>query len=143
MNQKIKEFSDQAWEFAESYDYTDAEANGIEFSDILEQKFAELIIKQCIKIIEDNNRCPDGYVGSHDDGYSLGCQQSIERILSNFDIVKRSTTKCCICGDDAAFIRNTQFSGNHPYCEYHAKQQEDFNTADPSYFYWQPITNND
>lgn len=44
MNERIRELSKQAWEWAEQQDYKD----GLdEFSDILEQKFAELIVKEC------------------------------------------------------------------------------------------------
>jgi hypothetical protein len=45
MNERIKELSKQAWEWAEQQEYKDATQ---EFSDILEQKFAELIIRECL-----------------------------------------------------------------------------------------------
>ena len=48
MNKRIKELSKQAWEWAEQQEYKDATQ---EFSDILEQKFAELIIQKCISQI--------------------------------------------------------------------------------------------
>jgi hypothetical protein len=44
MNKRIKELSKQAWEWAEQQEYKDATQ---EFSDMLEQKFAELIIQEC------------------------------------------------------------------------------------------------
>jgi hypothetical protein len=44
MNERIKELSKQAWEWAEQQEYKDATQ---EFSDILEQKFAELIVREC------------------------------------------------------------------------------------------------
>jgi hypothetical protein len=48
MNERLKELSRQAWEYAENYDYTNAPMDEVEFSDILEQKFAALIIEECI-----------------------------------------------------------------------------------------------
>jgi hypothetical protein len=47
MNERIKELSKEAWTWAEQQEYTDPAK---EFSDILEQKFAELIIKKCVMI---------------------------------------------------------------------------------------------
>ena len=47
MNQRIKELSKEAWTWAEQQEYTDPAK---EFSDILEQQFAELSIKKCVLI---------------------------------------------------------------------------------------------
>lgn len=44
MNERIRELSKEAWAWAEQQEYTDPAK---EFSDILEQKFAELIVKAC------------------------------------------------------------------------------------------------
>ena len=49
MNERIKELSKQAWEWAEQQEYNDPAQ---EFSDILEQKFAELIVRECAKAVE-------------------------------------------------------------------------------------------
>ena len=49
MNERIKELSKQAWEWAEQQEYKDATQ---EFSDILEQKFAELIIRECMSVAD-------------------------------------------------------------------------------------------
>ncbi len=43
--------------------------------------------------------------------------------------------KCCECGEPAVWVRSTQFAGDHPYCEKHAKEQNDFGVND-SYEYW-------
>lgn len=42
---------------------------------------------------------------------------------------------CLECKAPAEWTRHTQFAGNHPYCEYHAKQQDDFG-EDDSYTFW-------
>jgi hypothetical protein len=54
MNERIKELSKQAWAWAEQQEYKDATQ---EFSDILEQKFAEMIVRECITQI--NEAIPD------------------------------------------------------------------------------------
>jgi hypothetical protein len=42
---------------------------------------------------------------------------------------------CLLCNQPAQWIRHTQFAGNHPYCEAHAKQESDFLEED-SCTYW-------
>jgi endogenous inhibitor of DNA gyrase (YacG/DUF329 family) len=46
--------------------------------------------------------------------------------------------KCIECGKDATWIRSTQFAGDHPFCEEHARQEEDFGKND-SYEYWYKV----
>lgn len=43
---------------------------------------------------------------------------------------------CLECNKPAEWVRRTQFSGNHPYCDEHARQESDFGKEDNSYFYW-------
>ena len=45
------------------------------------------------------------------------------------------TEKCIECNEPAVWVRSTQFAGDHPYCEKHAKEQKDFGQND-SYAYW-------
>lgn len=49
------------------------------------------------------------------------------------------TEKCIICNQPAEWVRSTQFAGDHPYCEYHAKKEDDFGEESDSYFYWYKI----
>ncbi len=46
---------------------------------------------------------------------------------------------CGDCDKPATWIRDTQFSGKHPFCDDHAKQQKDFGKSDDSYFVWEKI----
>ena len=46
--------------------------------------------------------------------------------------------KCMECGEPATWMRATQFAGNHPYCEHHAKFENDFQISD-SYSFWYKI----
>ncbi len=46
---------------------------------------------------------------------------------------------CLECNKPATWIRATQFSGNHTYCDECAKRQEDFLKEDPSYFKWEQL----
>jgi hypothetical protein len=42
---------------------------------------------------------------------------------------------CMLCDNPAVWIRSTQFAGDHPFCENHAKLESDFGQSD-SYAYW-------
>lgn len=46
---------------------------------------------------------------------------------------------CLDCCQPAVWMRYTQFSGDHPYCGEHARQQRDFGQENPSYFVWRKI----
>lgn len=54
------------------------------------------------------------------------------------------TTKhaCIICDEPATWIRCTQFDGNLPYCDEHARMELDFGDDD-SYKYWVELKNED
>lgn len=43
--------------------------------------------------------------------------------------------KCMICGKKSVWFRATQFAGTHPFCDEHAKAEEDFG-MDDSYTFW-------
>lgn len=43
--------------------------------------------------------------------------------------------KCLECDKPAEWVRCTQFAGDHPYCDDHARQEKDFG-EDDSYAYW-------
>ena len=46
--------------------------------------------------------------------------------------------KCMMCDRPAVWIRATQFAGDHPFCEEHARQESDFMVND-SYEFWYRI----
>ena len=46
--------------------------------------------------------------------------------------------KCSYCEEQATWIRHTQFAGDHPFCEKHAKLEADFNDSD-SYLDWEEL----
>lgn len=46
---------------------------------------------------------------------------------------------CLECGSLAKYVRSTQFAGDHPYCEMHAKEESDFMQEDDS-TYWIDIS---
>lgn len=48
---------------------------------------------------------------------------------------------CLVCDKPADWVRSTQFAGEHPYCEMHAKEQKDFGEND-SYAFWYKIEPN-
>lgn len=43
------------------------------------------------------------------------------------------------CNAPVAWVRCTQFSGDHYFCEIHALLETDFLKQDDSYFYWKKI----
>jgi hypothetical protein len=47
--------------------------------------------------------------------------------------------KCIICDKPAAWTRHTQFAGDHPYCDEHARLENDFDDMDDSYAYWSKV----
>ena len=50
------------------------------------ERFAHQIIAECLNVIHTNKRCPDGFIGSHEAGFQLGCNRSIENIKQHFGI---------------------------------------------------------
>ena len=47
---------------------------------------------------------------------------------------------CIECGEEAKYVRCTQFAGEHPYCEFHAKIEKDFDLdSSDSYTYWKKL----
>lgn len=47
---------------------------------------------------------------------------------------------CDLCANAAVHVRTTQFSGDHLFCEDHARFEEDFGKEDQSYFFWYTYT---
>ena len=43
---------------------------------------------------------------------------------------------CLMCGTPAVYIRYTQFAGDHPLCESHAKEDKNF-MANDDCTYWE------
>jgi hypothetical protein len=49
---------------------------------------------------------------------------------------------CMMCDKPAVWIRSTQFAGDHPFCEEHAKAENGFGTND-SYEFWYKVRKTD
>jgi hypothetical protein len=45
---------------------------------------------------------------------------------------------CLMCDKPTDWIRSTQFAGNHPFCDEHARQEQGFGESD-SYEYWYEV----
>jgi hypothetical protein len=52
---------------------------------------------------------------------------------------KKEKILCLECSEKATWIRNTQFSGKHPYCDKHARLEDDFSKDGGSYHVWEKI----
>jgi endogenous inhibitor of DNA gyrase (YacG/DUF329 family) len=46
---------------------------------------------------------------------------------------------CLECGKPADWVRSTQFAGDHPFCDEHARKEPDFEKDGDSYFYWYEV----
>lgn len=69
-----------------------------------------------------------------------------QEIIDRFDEVLRAAlgdnvfrAPCLECGQPAAWLRNTQFAGEHYFCTTHAEQESDFGVSNPSYFVWREL----
>ncbi len=86
MNERIEELKKQAWE------YTMAVHDGLvvpppekpvwPVDEVYEEKFAELIVRECLSIVENNNPRPPGttimYSLSKDEYFDTGWQVAVE-----------------------------------------------------------------
>lgn len=48
------------------------------------------------------------------------------------------TLRCSECREPATWVRETQFSGVHLFCDHHARKEGDFGKSN-SYFFWTPF----
>ena len=46
---------------------------------------------------------------------------------------------CGVCANDPAWVKCTQFTGDHFYCDKHAREHKDFGCDGGSYYFWTPI----
>lgn len=70
------------------------------------------------------------------------CNNLVEFTKENFTLSKVDKKSiCCSCLiNSPAWVRCTQFSGDHYYCNSCANKQIDFMKEDPSYFYWRKVS---
>ena len=71
-------------------------------------------------------------------GYSDNGSGDWAHVCGSVKIKKND--KCVECDKPATWMRCTQFAGDHPYCEYHAKLEPDFEDSD-SYHFWKELKN--
>ena len=62
MNERIKELEKQAWDYAYEHETVKGKVAhdgfiNMNFSDAFSEKFAELIVRECIKELENDTRC--------------------------------------------------------------------------------------
>lgn len=46
---------------------------------------------------------------------------------------------CDLCANAASWVRSTQFSGDHYFCDSCAQKEENFGQENPSYFFWEKL----
>jgi hypothetical protein len=57
--------------------------------------------------------------------------------------IDQVVTRCDVCDQPAVWVRRTQFAGNHPFCDRHARAEADFGQEDDSYFFWEEFPSRD
>ena len=73
-----------------------------------------------------------------------GIQQAVCKTAPERGVVQFYTHGPCIgnpygqCDNPVSYVRHTQFSGSHPLCEYHAKEDPDF--MDNTQLSWEKVT---
>jgi hypothetical protein len=77
MNERIEKISEQAREYADTYD----DANGPIWFQMYNEKFAELIVKECVKLQHRNV-----IVGGGVSAYNMGRRDLAEDILKHFGV---------------------------------------------------------
>ena len=84
MNEQIKKLAKQANDFASEYEF---ENGGDEFV-IFKEKFAELIIRECIEGIKEWRDASDEHMDKEEywKGYRSGCNDAIIEIIQRFGV---------------------------------------------------------
>jgi hypothetical protein len=85
MNERIRELARQAWDYVVSCDDQYSKSA----TDLFEEKFAELIVRECSKIIKAQKEqlCDDLQLWSdHDYGYEMAINGSIEILNKHFGV---------------------------------------------------------
>jgi len=89
MNKRIRELAQQAEMSANKGDHVDVK--------LMMEKFAELIVKECIGIVENS---PSSY-GDYRDQISNSTREAcVEKIKQQFEIVEKKGWVCPKCGVD-------------------------------------------
>ena len=82
MNERIKELAKQAWQYADQHSQDGDGTHGWLYRD----KFAELIVRECVAQIEIEKGNPYRNMGDQND-YGIGaCVESIRRIREHFGV---------------------------------------------------------
>ena len=82
MNERIRDLKEQALIWAVETLDPDA-LNDNEWGVAIDEKFAELIVRECATIIND---IPSSPQGSWSDGYYEGCRDSAKQIKQHFGV---------------------------------------------------------
>ncbi len=73
-----------------------------------------------------HNENPRHYIGDED-------------VACDCDVWRSARVTCDMCASPAVWVRRTQFSGDHFFCDVHARVEADFGKEDSSYFFWKKL----
>lgn len=98
------------------------------------------------KIIDEVQKVLLAEVGRHivmyDYSAAVVLEEAGRRIKEHFNIREKVAVPmymCRECNEEATWVERTQFSGDHYFCDKHAREQNNFGQEDFSYFYWEEL----
>ena len=84
MNERIKLLADQAWEYARECQSSPDEDNEDSYYRNFQEKFAELIVKECVNVIDDVYNCAGQ--GAWYEGYLSGIAECKRKTEEHFGV---------------------------------------------------------
>jgi hypothetical protein len=94
------------------------------------------MIDDPFKIDRDAQLAPGVTYGDALDAAALEIAKEIDKEVIH--MMTKVKEPCLECGEESDWIRHTQFAGDHPYCDKHARLEKDFG-EDDSYAFWSKI----
>jgi len=85
MNERIYDIEKQAWEFVDKT-WNWANANNPSQATLFKAKFAELIVRECIKQCQSNDCDVDRYSDEYDNGVHFGVQECVQSLKQHFGV---------------------------------------------------------
>ena len=89
MNERIQKLYDQADKFAKENKTQTISGPGNNYFELFHEKFAELIVKECISIVEEQKEClceEQQYWSDHDYGYEMAVNDASKGIKQFFGV---------------------------------------------------------
>ena len=66
-------------------------------------------------------------------------EEAVALLTTHWNLANGKKEVCVECEAPAIFERCTQFAGNHPYCDAHARAEKDFGVDDGDSTFWRSV----